>query len=72
MLHQFNDSGVKAIIIAENFAANLEKILGDTSIKTVILTSIGEMLGTLKGMMVNLVVRHVKGLVPKVPIYRIQ
>ena len=64
MHHQFTDSGAKAIIIAENFAANLEKILPDTSIKTIILTSIGEMLG-LKGVLVNFVVRRIKKMVPK-------
>jgi len=65
MLHQFNDSGAKAIVIAENFAANLEKIIGDTQIKTVIVTSIGEMLGAVKGMLTNFVVRSVKKMVPK-------
>ena len=42
MKHQFTDSEVKAIVIAENFAANLEKIIGDTTIDVVITTSIGE------------------------------
>ncbi len=65
MKHQFTDSGVKAIIIAENFAANLAKIIGETKIKTIILTSVGEMLGTVKGGMVNLVIRKVKRGVPK-------
>jgi long-chain acyl-CoA synthetase len=65
MLHQFNDSEVKAILIFENFAHNLEKIINETSIKIVIQTSIGEMLGTIKGSIVNFVVRHVKRLVPK-------
>lgn len=65
MLHQFTDSGVKAIIIAENFAANLQKVLDDTTIKTVILTSIGEMLGFTKKRIVNFVVRSVKRMVPK-------
>lgn len=65
MKHQFNDSGVKAIVIAENFAANLQKILGDTEIKTVIVTSIGEMLGPVKGCITNFVVRHIKKIVPK-------
>lgn len=65
MKHQFNDSGVKAIVIAENFAANLQKILGDTEIKTVIVTSIGEMLGPIKGCITNFVVRHIKKIVPK-------
>jgi long-chain acyl-CoA synthetase len=64
MRHQFVDSGAKAIIIAENFAANLEQIIAETQIKTVILTSIGEMLG-LKGVIVNFVVRRIKKMVPK-------
>jgi long-chain acyl-CoA synthetase len=64
MLHQFNDSGAKAIVIAENFAANLEKILDQTQIKTIILASIGEMLGFPKGPIVNFVVRSIKKMVP--------
>ncbi|MBK8968398.1 MAG: AMP-binding protein [Saprospiraceae bacterium] len=64
MRHQFVDSGAKAIIIAENFAANLEQIIGETQIKTVIVTSIGEMLG-FKGKIVNFVVRRIKKMVPK-------
>ncbi len=65
MHHQFTDSGAKAIVIAENFAANLEKIVADTGIKTVILSSIGELLGTVKGAFVNFAVRNIKRLVPK-------
>jgi long-chain acyl-CoA synthetase len=64
MLHQFSCSGVKAIIIAENFAANLEKIIDKTEIKTVVLTSIGEMLGMIKGRLVNFAVRKIKRMVP--------
>ena len=65
MKHQFNDSGVKAVIIAENFAANLAAILKETSITTVITTSIGELLGFPKKVIVNFVVRTLKGMVPK-------
>lgn len=65
MKHQFTDSDAKAIIIADNFAANLEKILPETEIKTIILTSIGEMLGSIKGGLVNFVVKKVKRMVPK-------
>ena len=65
MHHQFTDSGAKAIVIAENFAANLEKIIGDTPIKIVILASIGGMLGTIKGAIVNFAVRRIKRMVPK-------
>ena len=65
MKHQFTDSGAKAVVIAENFAANLEKIIGDTDINTVITTSIGELLGFFKGGITNFVVRNVKSMVPK-------
>ena len=65
MEHQFTDSDVKGVIIAENFAANLEKILPKTNIKTIIITSIGELLGSMKGMLVNTAIRHVKRMVPK-------
>ena len=65
MLYQFNDSEVKAILILENFAHNLEQIVKETKISIVITTSLGEMLGLVKGSIVNLVVRHVKKLVPK-------
>jgi len=65
MKHQFVDSEVKAIVIAENFAHNLEKIINDTPIDLVIKTSIGEMLGTLKGTLINFVVRTIKKGVPK-------
>jgi long-chain acyl-CoA synthetase len=65
MRHQFTDAGVKAIVICENFANNLQQVLGDTQIKTIIVTSIGEMLGFPKGAIVNFVIRRVKRMVPK-------
>ena len=63
MRHQFTDSGVKAIVICENFASHLQEVLPDTQIKTVIITSIGEMLG-FKGWFVNFAVRYIKRMVP--------
>ena len=65
MEHQFKDSGAKAIVILANFAHNLEKILPNTDIKTVVVTEIGDLLGGFKGMLVNFVVRKVKKMVPK-------
>ncbi len=65
MLYQFKDSGVTAIIIVENFASNLQEILPQTEIKTIILTTIGELLSPVKGSIVNFVVRSVKSMVPK-------
>lgn len=65
MLFQFEDSGVKGIVILENFAANLESVLPKTNIDTVIISSIGELLGTVKGSVINFVVRNIKRMVPK-------
>jgi long-chain acyl-CoA synthetase len=62
--HQLNDSGSEAIIVLENFATTLEQVLGRTQVKHIVVASMGEMLGGVKGMLVNFVVRSVKKLVP--------
>ncbi|MFY0654189.1 MAG: AMP-binding protein [Cyclobacteriaceae bacterium] len=64
MLHQFNDSGAKAVVILANFAHNLEPILAETQIEHVIVTELGDMIGGLKGKLVNFVVKKVKKMVP--------
>ncbi len=62
--HQLNDSGSEAILILENFATTLEQVLGRTQVKHIVVASMGEMLGGLKGALVNFVVRSVKKMVP--------
>ncbi|MES2758376.1 MAG: long-chain-fatty-acid--CoA ligase [Pseudomonadota bacterium] len=62
--HQLIDSGAEAILVLENFATTLEQVIGKTPVKHVIVASMGDMLGALKGTIVNLVVRKVKKLVP--------
>src|SRR3954470_16203888 len=62
--HQLNDSGAEAIVILENFAATLEKVIKNTRVKHVVLTNMGDLLGFPKGAIVNLVVRKVKKMVP--------
>lgn len=64
MEHQFKDSGAKGIIILSNFASKLEEVLKNTSIETVIITNIGDILGGLKGSIVNFVVKNIKKMVP--------
>lgn len=64
MKHQFNDSGVKAIVILANFCDKLQLILKDTQISTVIITELGDMQAPIKRLLVNTVVKHVKKLVP--------
>jgi long-chain acyl-CoA synthetase len=64
MKHQFTDAGVKAVVILANFAHNLEKIREASGINHVVVTEIGDLLGGLKGTIVNLVVKYVKKMVP--------
>ena len=62
--HQLKDSGAKAIVVLENFAATLQKCLAATPVKHVVLCALGDRLGLLKGTLVNYVVRNVKKMVP--------
>jgi len=61
--HQLKDSGAEAIIVLENFATTVEKVIAKTNVKHVIVGSMGDLLG-FKGVIVNLVVRKVKKMVP--------
>jgi len=62
--HQLKDSGAKAIVIIENFASVLQQVIKNVPTKHVILAAMGDMLGLLKGSIVNYVVRKVKKMVP--------
>lgn len=64
MKHQFTDTRAKAVVILANFAQNLEKIIADTDIETVVITEIGDMLGGFKKTLVNFVVKNIKKMVP--------
>ena len=57
--HQLKDSGAKAIVIIENFATTLQEVLPAVPTKKVVLASLGDMLGLVKGTLVNYVVRKV-------------
>jgi long-chain acyl-CoA synthetase len=61
--HQLKDSGAEAIIVLENFAHTVQQVIARTAVKHVIVGSMGDLLG-LKGVIVNLVVRRVKKMVP--------
>ena len=61
--HQLRDSGTEAIVILENFAHVLERVIARTPVKHVVIAALGDLLGP-KGVIVNFVVRHVKRLVP--------
>ena len=65
MEHQFRDSGAKALIVLANMADMAEKVVPKTGIKHVIVTEVGDMLPVVKRTIVNLVVKHVKKMVPQ-------
>ncbi|RFU45717.1 long-chain fatty acid--CoA ligase [Paraburkholderia sp. DHOC27] len=61
--HQLKDSGAEAIILLENFAVTLQAVIRNTAVKHVVVAAMGDLMGT-KGLVVNLVVRRVKKMVP--------
>jgi long-chain acyl-CoA synthetase len=62
--HQLVDSGAEAIVILENFARTLQEVLARTSVRHVVTTQVGDLLGLPKSLLVNAVVKRVKRLVP--------
>ncbi len=64
MEHQFRDAGILAIVILDNFAANLQAILEKIPVKHIIIARIGDMMGPVKGAITNFVVKTVKNMVP--------
>ena len=62
--HQLNDSGATTIIIFKNSAATLQEVVKNTSVKNIITTGIGDLLGFPKSLIVNFVIKNVKKMVP--------
>ena len=62
--HQLNDSGAEALVIIENFATVYQAIIGKTPVKHVVVASVGDRLGALKGTLVNFVLRSVRKQIP--------
>jgi long-chain acyl-CoA synthetase len=63
--HQLKDSGAKVIIIVDNFCHTLDEVIKDTDVQQVITTQLGDMLSFPKSLLVNLVVKYIKKMVPK-------
>ncbi len=62
--HQLKDSGAKVIIVIENFCHTLDEVIDDTLIQHVVTTQLGDMLSFPKSLVVNLVVKYLKKMVP--------
>lgn len=63
--HQLVDSGASAILVLDNFAHTVQEVVGDTQIRQVITTGLGDMLGFPKGPVVNFVLKYIKKMVPE-------
>ncbi|MFC4526628.1 long-chain-fatty-acid--CoA ligase [Dyella halodurans] len=61
--HQLEDSGAKAIVVLDNFAATLQQVVAETEVKHIVTTGIGDLLGV-KGVMINFALKHIKKMVP--------
>ncbi len=61
--HQLQDSGASILVMLENFAHVYQEIAEQGLVKKVIVSSLGETLGP-KGVIINLVARHIKKLIP--------
>ncbi|TDJ29945.1 MAG: long-chain-fatty-acid--CoA ligase [Gammaproteobacteria bacterium] len=62
--HQLSDSGTKVIIVMENFCHTLTEVIDETEIQHVITTQLGDLLKFPKSLIVNLVIKYVKKMVP--------
>jgi long-chain acyl-CoA synthetase len=65
MEHQFKDSGVKAIVILENFCDKLEQIIDQTRIESIIICRLGDLQPTVKSFLINSVARYIRRMVPR-------
>jgi long-chain acyl-CoA synthetase len=63
--HQLKDSGAEAIVVLENFAHVLEKVLANTAVKHVVTTQVGDLLTPPRRLMMNFAVKYVEKLVPE-------
>ncbi|PYC27495.1 long-chain-fatty-acid--CoA ligase FadD2 [Pseudomonas alcaligenes] len=64
MRHQFNDAGVRALVYLNTFGKAVQEVLPDTQVEYLIEARLGDMLPSLKGWLVNTLVKHVKKMVP--------
>ena len=63
MLHQFNDSGAKALVFMDNFGHLVEEVVAQTGIEHLIVTRVADMLPTPKRQIINFAAKHVKKMV---------
>ncbi|WP_065187229.1 AMP-binding protein [Shewanella woodyi] len=65
MIHQFNDSGAKALLCMDLFAKSVENIQAETNLELILTASLADMLPSVKRVLINSTVKHIKKMVPK-------
>ncbi len=64
MKHQFNNAGISVVVIMANFAKQLEVIQSEISAEHIIVTHMGDLLGPVKGRVVDFVIKYIKKMIP--------
>lgn len=62
--HQLKDSAATTIVVFENFANTLQQSLEGTLVKNIVITQLGDLLGGIKGLAINFLLRKIKKMVP--------
>ncbi len=62
--HQLTDSGARCIVILDNFAHTLEKVIDDTAVDHVVTTQVGGLLKFPKNILTNFVLKRIRKAVP--------
>jgi long-chain acyl-CoA synthetase len=66
MTHQFTDSGAVGLIVIDLFATKVAEVLPKTSIKTVVVVGISDLLPPLKRLIISAVQKYVKKMIPPI------
>ena len=64
LIHQFNDSGAKALVFLSTCGGVVQKVIPKTSIKYAIKTDLADLHSTFSKILINTVARYVKKIVP--------
>ncbi len=64
LIHQLKDASVSAIFVLDLFASTLQKALEEVTVKHVVVSKVGDMLGFMKGKVVDFVLKYIKKTVP--------
>ncbi len=62
--YQYKDAGARALVVFENEAHKIDRIIDRTDIETVVVTGLGDLMGFPGGALINAYIKYVKRMVP--------